>query len=126
MANLGKKGDVYIARFRYQGKEYKRSLKTRHLPDARAAINGVERAIHGLTTGLIQVPPEVDPGDFVVSGGSLKAAVRPRRKAPSLSALIDEYLASQAHKAPSSVYTEGIHLNNFKRKLGSRADSPVD
>ena len=28
MANLGKKGKMYVARFRYEGKEYKRSLKT--------------------------------------------------------------------------------------------------
>ena len=33
MANLGRKGDVYVARFRYQGKEYKKSLKTTSLVD---------------------------------------------------------------------------------------------
>ena len=40
MANLGRKGDVYLARFRYQGKEYKKSLKTTSLSDARAAMHG--------------------------------------------------------------------------------------
>ena len=69
MANLGRKGDLFVARFRYQGKEYKKSLKTTRLADAQAAMHGIERAIHGLTTGLLQVPPGVDPGDFIVSGG---------------------------------------------------------
>ena len=55
MANLGRKGDIYVARFRFQGKEYKKSLKTTSLADARAAMHGVEQAIHRLTTGLAQV-----------------------------------------------------------------------
>jgi hypothetical protein len=33
VANLGKKGDVYVARFRYGGKEYKKSLKTTRKAD---------------------------------------------------------------------------------------------
>src|SRR5207249_3326166 len=37
-----------------------------------------------------------------------------------------EYLANQSHKAPSTVYTEGIHLNNLKLKLGSRVNLPAD
>jgi hypothetical protein len=69
MANLGKKGVLYVARFRYQGKEYKKSLKTTRSADARAAMHGIERASHGLTTGLIRIPVGVDSGDFNVSGG---------------------------------------------------------
>jgi len=107
MANLGRKGDLYVARFRFQGKEYKKSLKTTRKPDAQAALLGIERAIHALTTGLAEVPPGVDPGDFIVSGGTLKSAARPRSRCRPLAALIDDYLANQAHKAPSSVYTGG-------------------
>ena len=126
MANLGKKGELYVARFRYGGKEYKKSLKTDRVGDARAALKGVERIIHGLTTGMVQVPAGVDPGDYIVSGGTLREPPRPRRRVPSLSALIDEYLANLSHKAPSSVYTEGVHLRNLKRKLGSKAEAPAD
>jgi hypothetical protein len=115
MANLGKKGDLYIARFRYLGKEYKKSLKTTQAADARAAMHGIERAVHGLATGLIRIPAGVDPGDFIVSGGSLREAARPRRRVPALAALIDEYLANLSHKASSSVYTEGVHLRNLKK-----------
>ncbi len=126
MANLGKKGDLYVARFRYQGKEYKKSLKTTQAADARPAMHGIERALHGLTTGLLQIPPGVDPGDFILSGGTLREAARPRRRVPPLSALIDEYLANLSHKAPSTAYTEGVHLRNLKGKLGLKADAPAD
>src|SRR4051812_15500399 len=104
MANLGKKGDLYVARFRYAGMEFKKSLRTSNLADARAAMHAVERAIHGLTTGLLQIPPGVDPGDFILSGGTLKQAAPRRQRVPSLATLIGEYLENQAHKAPSTAY----------------------
>jgi hypothetical protein len=62
MANLGRKGESYVARFRFDGKEYKKSLKTTRLADARAAMHGVERAIHGLATGMLKVPRASMPG----------------------------------------------------------------
>jgi integrase len=125
MANLGKKGDTYVARFRYAGKEYKKSLKTTNKADAQAAMHAVERAIHGLTIGILHVPPGVDPGDFILTGGTLQAPRRPRR-VPSLEAVIDEYLTSQAHKASSTAYTEGVHLRNLKRKLPTKVPAPID
>jgi integrase len=126
MANLGRKGKTYVARFRYAGKEFKKSLKTTCKADAEAAMHAVERAIHGLATGLLQVPPGVDPGDFILSGGSLEQPVRHRRRVPSLSALVGEYLANQSHKAPSTAYTEGVHLRNLLRALGAKAEAPAD
>src|SRR4051794_26045596 len=126
MANLGKKGDLYVARFRYHGKEYKKSLRTTRRADAEAAMHGIERAMHGLATGLLQIPPGVDPGDYILSGGTVKEPVRGRRVMPPLSTLIREYLAGQAHKAPASVYTEGVHLRNLTRGLDGKADAPVD
>src|SRR5215469_10701026 len=117
MANLGKKGDIYVARFRFAGKEYKKSLKTSQRGDAEAAMHAVERAIHGLTTGMLQIPPGIDPGDSILSGGTLRQVPRRRQRVPSLETVIDEYLASQGHKAWSTAYTEGVHLRNLKRKL---------
>lgn len=126
MANLGKKGDVFVARFRYEGKEYKKSLKTTRKADAEAAMHAVERAIHGLATGMLQIPPGVDPGDFILSGGTLKQAARRRPRVPTLASLIEEYLDGQGHKARSTAYTEGVHLRNLLKKLGTRADAPAD
>jgi integrase len=126
MANLGKKGDVFVARFRFEGKEYKKSLKTSRKADADAAMLGIERAIHLLVTGTLQVPPGVDPGDFIVSGGTRQQADRPRKRPPTLTAVIDEYLGNLSHKAETTAYTEGVHLRNLKRALGAKADGPVD
>jgi hypothetical protein len=126
MANLGCKGDVYLARFRYQGKEYKKSLKTTSLADARAAMHGVEQAIHRLATGMTQVPQGVDPGDFILSGGTLKQAATRRTIAPSIAALIEDYLANQSHIAASYLYTQTVHLRNFRKKLGKRVVTPCD
>ncbi len=126
MANLGQKGDVYVAWFRCQGKEYKKSLKTTSLADARAAMHGVEQAIHRLVTGMAQIPPGVDPGDFILSGGTFKQAASRRANVPSIAALIEDYLAHQSHVAPSYLYTQTVHLRNYCKKLGQRADSPCD
>ncbi len=124
MANLGRKGDYFVARFRYQGKEFKKSLRTTNPTDARAAMHSVEQVLHRLATGQIQIPPGVDPGDFILSGGTLQAARRSR--APSLNTLVQDYLASQAHKAASTVYTEGVHLRNLLRHFGDRSQRSVD
>jgi integrase len=40
--------------------------------------------------------------------------------------LIDQYLANQAHKAPTTVYTERVHLNNLKKWLAGRVAQPAD
>jgi hypothetical protein len=126
MANLGKKGEIYVARFRHAGKEYKKSLKTSCVADARAAMHAIQRAIHGLATGMLQVPAGVNPGDFILSGGLIKESVRVRKRVRPLNDLIDDYLANQSHKATSSVCTEGVHLRNLKKKLGNKAESPAD
>ena len=48
MANLGQKDGIYLIRFRYHHKEYKRSLKAQRL---------VELTISVLLTGFLQVRP---------------------------------------------------------------------
>ncbi len=80
MANLGKKGDTFCVRFRFQGKEYKKSLKTKDEPAARGALHLIEFTLHRLHTGQIRVPEQVDAGDYVVSGGTLR---EPQLRAPA-------------------------------------------
>ena len=71
MANLGKKDGIFHIRFRYQGREFKKSLKIRDRGAAEAAKNLVELTTHRLLTGQIAVPEAVDVGDFILSGGTL-------------------------------------------------------
>jgi hypothetical protein len=128
MANLGKKNGTYLARFRFQGKEYKRSLKTADRKAAEGAMHRVEDALHRLAIGLITVPAGVDPGDFIVSGGVLTSPVnRPVcRQLPTLATAVDEYLGNLGHLAESNRYTVGVHLRNLKSKLIKKADAPLD
>jgi integrase len=129
MANLGQKNGVYHIRFRFHGKEYKKSLKTSDADSAAAARRSVELTIHRLITGLVLVPNDVDLGDFILSGGTLqqpRKAVK-ERNLPSTNQLIGEYLQSQQpFLAKSSHSTLAMHLRHLSRHLGERADASCD
>jgi integrase len=132
MANLGIKNGVYLARFRYLGKEYKKSLKTSNHKAAEGAMHRVRDALHRLAINTLAVPEGVDPGDFIVSGGTLtKPSARPstgkmRKAIPTLNAAADEYLQNLEHLAASNRYTIGVHLRNLKKKLTGLVDEPID
>ena len=130
MANLGKKGGLFVVRFRFDGKEFKKSLKIRERDEAEAARSLVELTIHRLRTGQVHVPDGVDVGDFIVSGGTLKAPVEPvaaPAPPPSTRRLADEYAASVKDLlAPSYLYSQKMHLRHLVRHLGDRADAPCD
>src|SRR6476660_2681838 len=102
MANLDRKGEVFVVRFRFDRKEYKKSLKVRDPKEADAARRLVELTIHRLLTGQLQVPAGVDPGDFIVFGGNRTKAATPRASVVSIDQAVDEYLAAQkTYLAPS-------------------------
>lgn len=131
MANLGKKGDIFCVRFRFQGKEYKKSLKTKDESAARGALHLIELTLHRLHTGQHYVPDHVDAGDFIVSGGSLREPVRPKSEPattlPSTRELVDLYAASQKNLiAPSYHASQAMHLRHLMRHLDGRADDPCD
>ncbi len=132
MANLGQKDGIYHVRFRFRGREYKKSLKIRVRADAEAARNLVELTIHRLLTGQIGVPAGVDPGDFILSGGTLLESVlpaEPKREPdpPSTSELIEEYKGSQKNLlAESYHYSQAMHLRHLVRHLGDLANAPCD
>jgi integrase len=130
MANLGRKAGIYNVRFRYQAKEYNRSLKVRERADAEAARRSVEQTIHRLLVGLLTVPDGVDPGDFIVSGGTLTASAERRTTrpaVPSLADLIAAYLQSQQNLVADSTHELlVIHLNNWCRHLKDKVSTPSD
>ncbi len=86
MTNVQQKNGVYHVRFRYAGRQFKRSIKSRDALAARAAQATVEVTLYRLLTGQLQCPPGVDLGDFIVSGGVLTApAVPPAPRHPPVS-----------------------------------------
>jgi integrase len=128
MANLGKKNGIYLARFRFQGKEYKKSLKTTDRKTAEGAMHRVEDALHRLAINTLTVPSGVDPGDFIVSGGTLAAPTQPPkpRVVPTLNAAIQEYQDNLGHLAESNRYTIGVHLRNLKKTVATKVNEPID
>ena len=126
MANLAKKNDIYILRFRYQGKEYKRSLQTSDRDDAQEIQHTAERTIRRLQRGVLQVPEGVDVAKFIVSGGVFTAAAPAvPLVAVTTRTLVTDYLASEKNKAAETYYdSQKIHLGHFQRHLGPRTDQP--
>lgn len=130
MAYLGQKDGVYHIRFRYQGSQFKRSLKTRSRPDAEAARHAVEQTLHRLHIGLIAIPSGADAGEFIISGGTRNQPIpliAPVTGPPSIQHLSSEYLASQQHQlAETYRYSQGVHLRHLLRHLADRAQDPCD
>jgi integrase len=125
MANLGRKNGVFLIRFRYRGKEYKRSLKTINRLDAEAAQSNVQLTIHRLLTGMTELPDGIDPGDFIVSGGTLvKVTELPAPVVyPTTAALIERYLAAKKGAVADTYHaSQKIHLGHFKKHLDVFAD----
>jgi len=127
MAHLGKKGDWYLARFTWDGKEYKKSLKTKDQAEAKAMLRDLENRIHDLRRGRIQIPPNVAPEDFLVWGEVALPKGSDRPPAPTFSELAEAYLeASKGFKAESTLATEKMHLKTAEALLGTAAKRPSD
>jgi integrase len=132
MANLAQKDGIYLIRFRFHGKEFKKSLKVRDKSTAEAARNLVELTIHRLVTGQAAVPIDVDPGDFILSGGTLLQPVATEKsveeaKSPSTIELIEQYKVSQKHLLAESYHdSQAMHLRHLVRHFGDLAALPCD
>jgi integrase len=124
MANLGKKSGIYHIRFRFKGKEFKKSLKVRDRSAAEAAKNLVELTIHRLLIGQIEVPEAVDVGDFILSGGTLLEPTSSLKEVlrPPLTELVDVYQVGQENLLSKSYLdSQALHLRHLMRHLGDRA-----
>ncbi len=128
MASIGRKDGFFHVRFRFNNVAYKKSLKTKDLPAAKAALHIAELALHQLRTGQIVVPVGANIGDFIISGGRVITSVKATDKpapAPALRALTDQYAESQQSLlAPSYLYSQLIHLRHLARFLGVKAEQP--
>ena len=102
--------------FRFNGRHYQRSLKTTDQANARAALGRIADTLHLLATGRLSIPPDVDPGDFIVTSGAEKAP-RSAAKVPTLEQFLTEYRENhpEGTKSENTLRTEQIHINHFLR-----------
>lgn len=70
---------VFQLRFRFEGREFKRSLKTADEKEARAVLGRVEETLRLIERGRFEVPEGVDPGTYILSDGK-----RTGRKTPTI------------------------------------------
>ncbi len=102
---------IYRIRFRYQGRPYKRSIKTVDAVEAVGLVGRVEETIRLLERGRIEMPADADPGLFIVSDGKqVKKTVTER--ADTLEELLATYQKSipPGAKAETTICTEGLHI----------------
>ena len=113
--------------FWYGGKQYRRSLKVKDERRAEAIRGRVEETLAFIQLGRLTIPPDADPGTFILSDGKLerKPVVVASPSEGTLGELVAGYLRElppQAKEA-NSLRTERIHLGHVERLLGG--DSPL-
>jgi integrase len=104
----------YRLRFRYGGKPYKRSIKTKDQTEAEGVAARVAETIRLLERGRLEVPPGADPGVFILSDGKLnaKSAARHGMTLDALLALYQKSLPKGA-KSKTTLTTEKIHISHL-------------
>ena len=123
MASLEKdeSSGFYRARFRFRGKSYKRSLKTRNERDAHAGIARIDETIRLLESGRIEIPGDADVPTFIMSDGKLTGNEGFQSdKLTMLGELLDTYSENipAGAKEQSTLDCEAIHIRHLKRHFG--------
>lgn len=117
------KSGIYRIHFRCYGRQYMRSLKTKNLREARGSLGRAEETLLLIERGRLEVPVDVDPGDFVLSDGKTESPkTKVVEKRITLSELIAAYEVGLPKGAKESTTRDGedIHFEHLKRHLGTR------
>jgi integrase len=110
----------YLIRFRYEGVEYKRSLKTSSRREALAVLGQVDEMLRLLERGRLELPDDADPASFIISNGK-RATPRTASIVRTVADLFRAYhdsLPPQA-KEPTTLEGEARHVRHLLRHLGA-------
>lgn len=122
MASLEKdrKSRRYHIRFRYGGREFKRSLRTGNSKLAEAAVGRVNETLMLIETGRLAIPLGADPVTFILTDG--RRETRDDVQLITMAELIESFVNARVPgaKEASTVATEDLHCRHLKRLLGSR------
>ncbi len=112
------KSKVYRIRFRFGGRQFFRSIKTKDKNVARSIKGRVEETLRLIEQGRLEIPPDAEPGAFILSDGKLKQ--KPASSTlVSLKKLFELYKERRVAgaKEPTTIKTEETHIKNFLRLL---------
>ena len=121
MASLQNTASGFYIAFRFQGRRYKRSLKTKSERQAVGKRSRVEETIHLVESGRLEIPASVDVCDFLMAEG--KIVERPTKfREPNLKELCDEYFSCLPERSlePNTVEMMQIHRRHLQRHFGVR------
>ena len=131
MAFLENRNGKYRIKFRFEGRQYARSLKTSSQQKADLAKGQIERNLELVSLGLLQVPEDCDVFDFFLTGKvEEKPAAEARAKANrkkgnaglSIERLFKIYFDAFLKESieENSYGMLQTHRNNLERILGKR------
>lgn len=109
-------------RFRFGARHYHLSLETAQEEHAQFRKAQIEETLSLLRRGILSLPPNVgyeEAGSFILTGGRITAVTTPVKKY-TLGEVCTIYFDElpKGAKADSSVSTERIHAEHFKRLIG--------
>lgn len=104
--------------FRFDGQQFKRSLKTADRREAEALRGRIDDTIRLIERGRLELPPDVDPATFILSDGK-RSGEKERRERLTLEQLIDRYQAElpEGTKEESTLNSERTHFKHLLRHL---------
>lgn len=118
---LDRHSGKYRIRFRFQGIEFKRSIKTRNEREAETILRRVDDTIRLLERGRLELPSVADPADFILSDGKYSRS-RSQKKTARLKGLFATYNDSvpEGAKEANTLKGEKVHQEHFLRLLGAQ------
>jgi len=121
---LDQRTNKWFVCFRWDNAQYNKSCSTTKRSEAALICSRIDDTILLLRTGRIEVPNEVDSGNWIYAGGktilngssvcngSFKAS------ALRLGEICDDYLKDQARKAETTLNAEKVHIKHLKGHFG--------
>lgn len=108
----------YRVRFRYGERPFKRSLKTTDCREAHDVLGRINDTVRMLEQGRIKMPPDADPGIFILSGGTHAA----KTKLPEVRTVAQFFSTYQntlpvGTKEESTLVAERRHMEHLERLL---------
>jgi len=99
----------FLVRFRYAGREYKRSLKTCDRREAVSILGRIQETITLIERGRMTMPHDVDPATFILSDGKRKG------KQDTPKPIFDS--CPLGDRPPSAIFPRILHISGCRNAI---------